>query len=231
MLRGVYLSKFMLLCFEFWRFVHLLLRNKIIFFASKQKTDNLPTVFTTITFGDTFEQCKDQYGRFQHCEYRCTLCKDVSWDSSQVREAATAHRSDPSHIRNLAKANLTASLFIGRALEGTRLLAEIRGCEGHSDHIRSVLLSYLLAEPTAHDLFQLEDEVEHFKWTMPLLILELKLWKSACVMNPPTPMKDMTNTVVWMTTGWKYNKAAMRRHEMITVVMQGVIPYLDMPSK
>jgi hypothetical protein len=93
------------------------------------------------------------------------------------------------------------------------------------------MLSFLFQEPNACSYESLESQLQLYKWQLTVMLLELAVWKYACITTPPALMTSITNALFWVASdGWKKNKAAARRHKMISVVMENVIPFLDRPT-
>lgn len=159
-------------------------------------------------------------------EHSCILCRKVVGSD---RAAAKNHLETELHQVNDRYAKAFVSDFLCRAVHLQLLLAELGGGGRLAESLRSRLLASLFKEPGADSLEELLPHVRRFKRNAALSLLELKLWKTACLLNPPRVLSDMTSFFFWMDSGWKMNKAAMRHHELITVVMDNVVPFLDAP--
>jgi hypothetical protein len=156
-------------------------------------------------------------------EFICELCNGVSWRDGAI---SNIHRNDPIHCDEIQKVEATVDSFIDRATKVNPLLLSLRGSQTLADPVRSKLLAYLYDEPNAPDLLSLSIDVYYSRHNIRMALLELKLWKTACILYPAKPLPDMISVYFWMSGGWKSNKQSMRHHELITVVIENVMPFL-----
>ena len=150
---------------------------------------------------------------------KCPVCPGNTW--------CEHHKNDATHTENINSGNSAARLYLSRSKNAQKFRADIEGSQAENDPIHSQILSYLFEDEHLWAYEKLVAQVERFRWKIVLSLLELKLWKTACILYPPHASKDVTDVLFWMKYGWKANKAAMRHHECITVVMENVIPFLD----
>lgn len=59
----------------------------------------------------------------------------------------------------------------------------------------------------------------------PLVVLELAVWRAACLLHPPMPLKDLSDHIAWIDHGWKAEKARRRHDAMVEVVLKNVAPF------
>jgi len=60
-----------------------------------------------------------------------------------------------------------------------------------------------------------------------LSLLELAVWKTACILHPLEIPKDSLAFLCFLKVGWKANKERMRRSSSIAIVVQQVLPFLE----
>ena len=81
-------------------------------------------------------------------------------------------------------------------------------------------------------LKQAERAIQQTKRNEPYVLLELALWKAACILHPPEGrIRDATSFFTWASGGWKANKGAMRHDAMIGSVIENVMPFLEGKNK
>ena len=61
-------------------------------------------------------------------------------------------------------------------------------------------------------------------------LLELAVWKAACLINYQHPIKDLFELRDWWNHGWNANKSECRRHPLLDAVLTNVSPFLDRPT-
>jgi len=74
--------------------------------------------------------------------------------------------------------------------------------------------------------------IQEYKRKEPFVLLELALWKAACLLHRPTDadhwfMRDVTSFLAWSKDGWKVNKGSTRSQLLIDTVMRNVKPFLE----
>jgi hypothetical protein len=179
---------------------------------------------------DQFKRHPDGSG-----DLTCALCPEYRWIETNIYPSppgySSVHRNSKAHQDHLTLANAAAKSFFERSLQVHKLLVECEGLGAKHDHLRLQMLSFLYQEPDACSYESLESQLQLFKWQLTLMLLELAVWKYACIMTPPTLVTSITNALFWVASdGWKKNKAAAHCHKMIAVVMENVIPFLDRPT-
>jgi hypothetical protein len=177
--------------------------------------DLFPSSFRSVSVGDPVTR---RGGVFV-----CELCSGVSWHDYAT---SNIHRKDPIHCDKVQTQETAIDGCVDRATKVNPLLLSLRGSQTLADPIRSQLLAYLFDEPNAPPFLSLALDVSYSRHKIQLALLELKLWKTACILHPAKPLQDMVSVYFWMSGGWKSNKQSMRHHELITVVLENVMPFL-----
>jgi len=67
-----------------------------------------------------------------------------------------------------------------------------------------------------------------YKKQEQLVVLELTLWKAACILHPPENAKHVLALYQFFSGDWKAKKEAMRRDRLIGCVIENVLPFLDL---
>ena len=139
--------------------------------------------------------------------YTCTIC-----DINGIY-ARDPHKNDNAHRQKTQRANNSLSDYLLRSREVYRIVDDCRG----------LVTAVSLHEPMLPYLFQLtgpggrartkhglDSVVTRAKWDAGVITLELCLWKTACLLNPPDEsiQRDMTKVLHWTKSGWKSNKSA-----------------------
>jgi hypothetical protein len=123
--------------------------------------------------------------------------------------------------------------YMKRSKEVYPLLQKLQGYGGGADALRLRLLAYLFQDKldiTTQGTFgELTKAVDLFMRNTLVVLLELKLWKTACIVHAPESLKGMRAVVHWMDEDWKEKKAAMRCHELVHVGMHNILPFLEKP--
>jgi hypothetical protein len=113
----------------------------------------------------------------------------------------------------------------------------MKSLEAHHTPEELKLLAYnILVESAIKsknvEITSLRSKADRVIWMTQLVLLELALWKIACILHPPAKLyTSVTALFAWMEKGWKENKETMRHDELIHVVMQNVMPFLDKPPQ
>jgi hypothetical protein len=94
------------------------------------------------------------------------------------------------------------------------------------------LFWYMLSTPSESNE-QLEDAkamISKLKYRERVGLLELAVWRSACLMHAPKHEMAFADWIEWYRKGWKADKTRMRRSNAISIIMARVLPFLDSPS-
>ena len=160
--------------------------------------------------------------------YHCQFC-DATW-TVPSSSGTVEHERDPSHRERVSEANYAGTEFLRRAALASTLATDMRDHEIETTGLNYEVLRYLFSTAERCSSADLQAKVKQIKWGKTLALLELALWKAACILNPPEPLPHMTSVMFWISGGWKAQKVAMRHNEIITVVMENVIPFLEKPA-
>jgi hypothetical protein len=162
----------------------------------------------------------------------CPLCPEFHLSGDTRRESALLHATSLLHEKRYGETNKVAKAYMERSLQVHKLLITCQEFGCAPEQFRSHIVAYLFQEPNAISLEQLEGQIHRLRWKIVLSLLELALWKSACILNPPILITGVSNVLFWVAgDAWKELKPKMRRHELVTVVMENVIPFLDQPTE
>ena len=160
--------------------------------------------------------------------YECPVCVEQRWANAAY---TPIHMDEPKHRQSMKECEMSANEFLCRSRSVHHLLGQLKGNCDKVDPIYVQILAYLYRDLDQQcpvpKLVDLEAQVKAKRWNMVLVVLELMLWKAACILNHSQGFSNATSFLIWMSEGWKVNKAAMRRNELITVVMENVKSFLD----
>lgn len=93
------------------------------------------------------------------------------------------------------------------------------------DDMKSKLLHFVFNpdEP----LVTMERTLERYEYMDRLVLLELAVWKAACLLRRPKgPINDCIDMMEWMATGWMELKEEARASTMFTIIVPHVIRFL-----
>jgi hypothetical protein len=173
--------------------------------------------------------CRQDNFLRNHC--RCSLC---AWECRRpdTSEDAQKHADSKNHLKKVKEINEALTQYMSLSSDIHKLVVET--CDHQpGPKLHAQMLLYLFNETAKRfdpsSLSQIRTLVERLKQDTRLVLLELTLWKSACILNPKEPFKDVLSTILWVSNGWKANKVAMRHHGMVNVVIENVVPFLGEP--
>ena len=167
----------------------------------------------------------------------CLLCKDPGNPAEAVSmtyHETTNHSKDAVHLANVKRAKVLQKSACQK-LRTAQSLSQQMNSTGAPDSFRVDLVRYLfnptLAGPPDTALVdKMKSQLDKFERNEPTTLLELAVWKAACLINYQHPIKDLFELRDWWNNGWKANKSECRRHPLIDAVLTNVSPFLDRPD-
>jgi hypothetical protein len=139
-----------------------------------------------------------------------------------------AHLNDPLHVQRAQAAVAARNAIHARFLDVLRFGKDLRDF-GSPVAMKSMICDYIF-QPTVSgintpSLNMIKKLSASLRRNEPLVLLELALWKAACMIHPPSPLSDPESYLLWINGGWKSHKTAMRSHAW-TLIVSYVAPFL-----
>lgn len=161
-------------------------------------------------------------------ESECLLCKDPDKSAEAVWisvDLMKEHCRDARHMAHIHRAKVLQRTVCEKLRHAQRLSQKMDRV-GAPDSLRVDLARYLfnptLPGPPDRTLVRkLSAQLDKFARNEPTTLLELAVWKAACLINIQPLNKD-----VFELREWKALKAECRRHPLIEVVLSHVVPFL-----
>jgi hypothetical protein len=164
--------------------------------------------------------------------YTCTICNLVAENKEPVVVSDVAqHNQDPYHLQRqmiLLRGQEVACEKLRRASEMARKLEAARAPDSMRMRLSLYLFSPSLSSLVREDsiLRKIEDDLKRYQKNEPLTLLELAVWKAACIARRKDDPASYYAAVEWWRRGWKVNKVVARRDSMIEIVLKNVVPFL-----
>jgi hypothetical protein len=158
--------------------------------------------------------------------YECRMCNNNP-KHIKTRDECAVHVNDPIHVQRAQTLVSNRDAKIERFRETLRFDKDLHDF-GRPAEIESMICRYVFQGGIKLD--SIEKISKDFRRSEPLVLLELVLWKTACMFYPPSPLVDPLANAMWFSRDWKSSKKAMRRHQMICIVPL-VAPFLGLKKK
>ena len=117
--------------------------------------------------------------------YQCPVCPDQSWVSVAY---TSIHVEELGHSLRIKECEIEAGQYLSRSYSAHHLLGQLRGDRSRSDPIYAQILAYLFQASQVQrpmpTLVELQSQARRYRWNMILTLLELCLWKAACILYP-----------------------------------------------
>ena len=161
--------------------------------------------------------------------YKCILCNHMAeqWLNEAEKDAhgLGSHHSD-----------IAIKLAIGQM----KRIDDLTGMDGVKydlqrlgyaipDSIKELFVKYFMDEGTNQTYWiEARQLCDSYMTKEPLVLLELALWKNACLCNPSSQEDFTASGMVqfFLCGGWKKNKTASRHNQLIEIVLTNVLPFL-----
>ena len=169
--------------------------------------------------------------------YKCMLCNHMAnqWLSEDEKDD---HEADYYHIkmeenhREIADKLATCQMSrINDLIDMDEVKFDLQrlGCVIIPDSIKELFAKYFMDKGTKHTIcIEARQLCNSYIKKEPLVLLELALWKTACLCNPSSQEDFTASGMVqfFLLGGWKKNKTTSRHNQLIEIVLTNVLPFL-----
>ena len=168
--------------------------------------------------------------------YKCMLCNHMAnqWlseDEKEDHEEDIYHFKMAGYHRETAEKLATCQMSrIDDLIEMDEVKFDLQrlGCVIIPDSIKELFAKYFMDKGTKHTIcIEARQLCNSYMTKEPLVLLELALWKTACLCNPS--QEDFTASGMaqfFLCGGWKKNKTTSRHNQLIEIVLTNVLPFL-----
>jgi hypothetical protein len=169
--------------------------------------------------------------------WHCTLCNRslVSERDRTLHVNAEFHKG---HVLDFARTMNYASSALARRTKTEALecrLTELKHTKWQF-HVKALLFDYLSSTGDYNILQKVETSLSMYEHMERLSLLELAVWKAACLsqveIDSKTSMKTFHDAILCVAKhqhNWKKYRTETRKSNAIEIIVKHVLPFLDKP--
>ena len=161
----------------------------------------------------------------------CMLCSRLATMKRTTKEVL-AHRQDKFHneiVRGITIFQAKKRIDDVSVMDGVVKCDDLQRLGYVPELIKELFVKYYMDEKTKQSIYiEARRLCDSYVKNEPLVLLELALWKNACLIRNPTQDITARGGMVHylLCGGWKENKLASRHDQLIEIAITNVLPFL-----
>lgn len=192
-------------------------------------------VFESLTGSEADLNITGELDHNGHVYFMCHLCNTIDLLKPDIK----IHLREPTHMANaqdLALAKVAGKQALSRMNSITPPAGIIERLgklpAPWREFVQASAFVYLMDSPdkSVTRYNETKTMLLHYEHQHRLALLELVVWKAACLTNMTT-VGDYFAAQQWCRSDWKNEKCVHRNNNAICIVMKSVVPFLGPPEK